>query len=194
VATIFQLGLVVASMSTPTFVALAPSLVLGGIITTLYGLGMAVLARRSAEKATVAPSMPPSGTRSQSCAATDFGPGKPFDFRSALTLAAIVSVIMLGSSVLLTVLGEAGAMLAAAFGGLADAHSAAISMSSLVASGKLAATAAVVPILVGVTANAITKMVVAFDRRSIAFTAQVTAGIVLMVAALWSGTLINGFV
>ena len=60
VATILQLGLVVASTSTATLLALAPPLVLGGIFTTLYGLGMAGLARKSSEVATVAPSMPSS--------------------------------------------------------------------------------------------------------------------------------------
>ena len=90
--------------------------------------------------------------------------------------------MMFGSTVLLNLLGETGAMLAAALGGLADAHAAAISMSSLVAAGKLTPSAAVIPILVGVTANSVTKIVVAAGSHSLRFSIQVGAGILLVTA------------
>jgi uncharacterized membrane protein (DUF4010 family) len=117
--------------------------------------------------------------------------GRPFEFRTALVLGAMVSAIMFGSTVLLSLLGETGAMLAAAVGGLADAHAAAISMSSLVAASKLAPSAAVIPILVGVTANSITKMVVALGSHSLRFSLQVGAGILLVVVGLWVGNLVT---
>jgi uncharacterized membrane protein (DUF4010 family) len=49
IATILQLGLVVASTSTATFLAVLPSLVIGGIVATVYGTVMAALARGSLE-------------------------------------------------------------------------------------------------------------------------------------------------
>ncbi|HEX8967119.1 MAG TPA: DUF4010 domain-containing protein, partial [Chloroflexota bacterium] len=172
IATILQLGIVIASTSGATLVAIAPSLVVGGLVAAAYGAAMAALARGSAET-------------------TALPPGRPFEFRAALTLAVVVSAIMFGTTVLLTVLGETGATLAAALGGLADAHSAAITMSSLVAAGKLGPSVAVTPILVGVTTNSITKMVVAFDRHALGFSLQVCAGIVLVVAGVWGGALVR---
>jgi uncharacterized membrane protein (DUF4010 family) len=172
IATILQLGLVVASTSTPTFLAVLPSLVMGGIVATVYGTVMAAIARGS-----------PKGTT--------LPPGRPFEFRSALALGVIVSTIMVFSTVLLNLLGQPGAMLAGALSGFADAHSAAISMSSLVAAGKLAPAVAVAPILVGVTTNAITKLAVAFDRCSLAFSLQVGIGILLVVGAIWCGALVT---
>jgi uncharacterized membrane protein (DUF4010 family) len=172
IATILQLGVVVGSTSPATLLAIAPSLALGGTVAAIYGAALAAFAR---------------GNTAQSGLVL----GRPFEFRTALVLGAMVSAIMFGSTVLLNLLGETGAMLASAFGGLADAHAAAISMSSLVASGKLAPSAAVMPILVGVTANSITKVVVAFGSHSLRFSLQVGAGILLVVAGLWAGTLVT---
>lgn len=172
VTTVLQLGLVVASVSTDTFAALAPSLLLGGVVASVYGAAIAARARGNTQ-------------------ASPILLGRPFDSRSAFGLATMVSIIMVGSTVLLNVLGETGPILAAAVGGFADAHAAAISISSLVAAGKLGPSAAVVPILVGMTANSITKIVVAFDRCSPAFSIQVAAGVALVVAAMWSGTLVT---
>jgi uncharacterized membrane protein (DUF4010 family) len=172
IATILQLGLVVASTSTPTFFAILPSLILAGSVATVYGAVLAALARGSIQR-------------------SDLPVGRPFEFRSALALGALVSAIMVGSTIALSIFGESGATLAAAVGGFADTHSAAISVSSLVAAGKLGAAAAVVPILVALTTNSIAKLVVAFDRHRIAFSLQVAVGVVLVVASAWSGALIH---
>jgi uncharacterized membrane protein (DUF4010 family) len=170
VATIVQLALVVGSTSSETLLTLAPDLVLSGLAAGGYGATLAILGGRGAKTSALPP-------------------GRPFEVRSAVVLAAVVSAIMVASAVLLAILGERGAVLAAAIGGLADAHSAAISMSSLVAVGKLAPAAAVLPILVGVTANSITKLAVAFDRKNAVFSLLVGLGIVLVVATLWIGAL-----
>ena len=153
IATILQLGVVVASTSTATFLALAPALSAGGLVAGVYGVALAVLSRGSSERTTVAS-------------------GRPFELGAALTLAALVSVIMFGSTILVNVFGQAGAILGAGLGGFANAHSAAISLSSLVAAGILSAAEAVAPILVRVTSNSVTKLVVAFDRDSLSFSAS----------------------
>jgi uncharacterized membrane protein (DUF4010 family) len=171
VATIVQLALVVGSTSAETLLVLAPALVLAGLVATAYGAALALGAR----KVTKTFALPA---------------GRPFEIRAALTLTAVVSVIMFGSAVLLAFFGERGALIAAAAGGLADAHSAAISMSSLVAAGRLTPAAAVVPILVGVTTNSLTKVVLAFDRSNPRFAVEVAIGIVLVAAALWIGALV----
>jgi uncharacterized membrane protein (DUF4010 family) len=172
IATILQLGLVVASTSTPTFFAILPSLILAGSVATVYGAVLAALAGGSIQR-------------------SDLPVGRPFEFRSALALGGLVSGIMVGSTIALSIFGESGATLAAGAGGFADTHSAAISVSSLVAAGKLGAAAAVVPILVALTTNSIAKLVVAFDKQRLAFTLQVAVGVVLVVASAWCGILIH---
>jgi uncharacterized membrane protein (DUF4010 family) len=166
IATIVQLGLVVGSTSTATLVVLAPSLIVGGVVATIYGAVLAARARGG-------------GAHSPSTL------GRPFELRSALVLGVIVSAIMVGSTILLNVLGQTGAMIAAALGGFADAHAAAISISSLVAAAKLSPSAAVAPILLGITANSITKLAVTVGRASVAFSVQVGIGIVLIIASIW---------
>ena len=168
VSTMVQLALVVGSTSPETLSALAPALFLAGLAASGYGAALALGGQRVTE----------------TCA---LPAGRPFEIRAALTLGVVVSAIMFGSAVLLAMFGERGALVAAGIGGLADAHSAAISMSSLVATGKLSPAAAVVPILLGVTTNSITKLVVAFARANPQFTIRVSAGVVLVVAALWIG-------
>jgi uncharacterized membrane protein (DUF4010 family) len=172
VATVVQLALVVGSTSPETLQVLAPALVVAGLVATGYGGVLAVSGVRVAE----------------TCA---FPSGRPFEIRAALTLAAVVSAIMFVSAILLAFFGERGAYAAAAAGGLADAHAAAISISSLVAAGKLTPVAAAVPILLGVATNSVTKLIVAFDRSNPRFTIQVSLGIVLVVAAMWTGALLG---
>jgi uncharacterized membrane protein (DUF4010 family) len=151
---------------------LAPSLVVGGHVAAGYGAAMTVRARGSFGES---------------------GPtlGRPFELRSAILLGTLVSAIMVGSAVLLNVLGPTGALLAAALGGFADAHSAAIAMSSLVTAGKLTPSAAIVPILLGMTANSLTKLVVAISRSSPAFGIQVGTGTLLIIASLWAAALLT---
>jgi uncharacterized membrane protein (DUF4010 family) len=76
---------------------------------------------------------------------------------------------------------------AAAVAGLADAHSAAVSVASLVAANKIAAREAVVPVLAGLTTNTVSKVVFAHVAGGRRFAAQVVPGLVLMIAASWLG-------
>src|SRR5665647_1924373 len=57
--------------------------------------------------------------------------------------------------------GENGIILAAALAGFVDTHSAAISVASLVASGKMTPADAVLPILAGLSTNTLSKLVLA---------------------------------
>jgi uncharacterized membrane protein (DUF4010 family) len=171
VATIMQLALVVGSTSAETLLVIAPALVLAGLVATAYGGALALGGAKVAD----------------TC---ELPAGRPFEIRAALTLAAVVSAIMFVSAILLAVFGERGAFVAAALGGLADAHAAAISMSSLVAANRLTPAAAAVPILLGVTTNSATKLALAFDRSHPRFAVEVSFGVTLAVAALWIGTVV----
>ena len=71
--------------------------------------------------------------------------------------------------------------------GFADAHSAGISAASLVASGKVQASSAAAPILAGLTANTLTKAVVAWSTGRGRYFTQVSVGLVLFLVATWAG-------
>jgi hypothetical protein len=55
------------------------------------------------------------------------------------------------------------------------------------AAGKIEATQAMVPILLGLTTNAVTKAVVAFQAGGPAYANKIVPGLVLMVSASWLG-------
>ena len=77
-------------------------------------------------------------------------------------------------------------MLGVAIAGFGDAHAAAASVASLVASGRLAAADAVVPILAALTTNAASKVVVAIASGGRRFAVPVVGGIALQIAAAWA--------
>jgi uncharacterized membrane protein (DUF4010 family) len=85
--------------------------------------------------------------------------------------------------------GENGIILAAALAGFVDTHSAAISLASLVASEKMTAADAVLPILTGLSTNTISKLVLAGTSGGRFFAVRVTPGLILVVLAAWVGAL-----
>jgi uncharacterized membrane protein (DUF4010 family) len=85
--------------------------------------------------------------------------------------------------------GENGIILAAALAGFADTHSAAIAVASLVATGKLSAADAALPILAGLSTNTISKLVLAGTSGGSAFAVRVIPGLILVVLAAWTGGL-----
>lgn len=116
-------------------------------------------------------------------------PGSAFDLRVTLILAATVTGVTFASAVLNAWLGARGVLVATAIAGFGDAHAAAVSAASLAASGKLPAQQAIIPIFAGITANTITKAIVAFMSGRTEFAARVVPGLALMLVALWVGFL-----
>jgi uncharacterized membrane protein (DUF4010 family) len=86
-------------------------------------------------------------------------------------------------------LGETGVVIGAALAGLVDTHAAALSVASLVASGKLTAQTAVVPILTAMSFNVISKIVVSFSSGSTRFALRIIPGLILSAAATWATAL-----
>jgi uncharacterized membrane protein (DUF4010 family) len=170
VATVVQLAALLAVTSRPALAALARPLLFSGGIAVGYG---AIFAVRGARKVPAEP-MPP---------------GHAFDLRTAVLFATLVSVVMLGAAAVAERFGQQGLLLAAAAAGFADAHSSSASVASLVASGRIAAADAVLPILAAVTANTVTKAVLAGAAGGWRFAAQVVPGLVLVILAAWAGAL-----
>ena len=105
-------------------------LIFGGVSVALYGLIMALsfYHKNGAEMTK---------------------PTRSFSVKTALILAAVIAVVLVASAALSAWFGQAGLVVASAVAGLADVHASTISVASLAVAGKLTATNAVIPILIG---------------------------------------------
>lgn len=171
VSTVVQLVLVVGATSRSTLRELWSSLGLAGVVAVGYGVVFALRAARGE-------------------APESIELGHPVDFKSALAFALVVSAMTLFSAALHAWLGGTGLLVAAAVAGFADAHAPAISTASLVESGRLRASNAVIPILAAMTTNTVTKGVIAFITGPRRFAIEVSVGIVLVIVAAWVGLMI----
>jgi uncharacterized membrane protein (DUF4010 family) len=115
--------------------------------------------------------------------------GRAFSLQSALSFAAVLCVVLLGSAALSHHFGANGAIIAAGLAGFADVHAAAISTATLVGEGKLALGNAAVPILVALSTNTITKGLLAMASGEHRFVARVAPGLVLVAGSAWLGLL-----
>jgi uncharacterized membrane protein (DUF4010 family) len=169
VATIVQMALVLATTSTATLMSMAVPLTCAGVAAALYGTAFTVLALRQRTEAEVQR-------------------GRAFSLRTAFVLALTLSIILIACAALQDRLGENGIILAAALAGFADTHSAAVSVASLVESGKLSASDALLPILAGLSTNTISKIIVAATSGGLLFAARVIPGLIFVALAAWAGT------
>jgi len=108
--------------------------------------------------------------------------------KTALAFGSILAVILVVSAGLQQRFGGAGVLLAAVVAGLVDTHAAAISVATLVASGKVTPQDAVVPILAALTSNTLSKIIMAATSGVWAFALRVVPGLVLVTLGAWVGT------
>ena len=113
--------------------------------------------------------------------------GRAFSLSTAFVFALTLSVILVVSAALRDAFGENGVIVAAALAGFADTHSAAISVASLVAAGKLTPPDAVLPILAGLSTNTISKIVLAASSGGVSFAVRVVPGLIIVACAAWAG-------
>jgi uncharacterized membrane protein (DUF4010 family) len=172
VATVIQMAAVLLVTDRPTFSAMKFPLLLAGAAAAIYGALFTI--KTASQK-------PPE----------DESPGRAFNPVTAVIFAVTVSAILLASAAANRWLGSSGLVIAAGLAGFADTHSAGISVASLVAVGKIDASAAVTPILVGLTTNTITKAVVAITTGGRRFALQVIPGLLLVILAAWIGMLLQ---
>jgi uncharacterized membrane protein (DUF4010 family) len=174
IATIVQMALVLTATSMATLVSLAVPLACAGVAATAYGTAFTILALQQRNEA-------------------ELQRGRAFSLWTAFVFALTLSVILVASAALQERFGENGIIFAAAIAGFADTHSAAVSVASLVASGKLAASDAVLPILAGLSTNTISKIILAATSGGLLFAARVIPGLILVALAAWAGAF-YGFV
>jgi uncharacterized membrane protein (DUF4010 family) len=170
IATVVQMMIVLAATSVTTVRTLSVPLLCAGLAAVVYGTVFTIRALR--EKTEV---------EEQS--------GRAFSLSTALVFALTLSSILVASAALREWFGETGIILAAALAGFVDTHAAAISVASLVASGRMRAADTVLPILAGLSTNTISKMFVAGSSGGRSFAFRVIPGLIVVALAAWAGVL-----
>jgi uncharacterized membrane protein (DUF4010 family) len=193
-ATVIQLSLVLSATSDVTLARMSAPLVFAGVVATVYGALVALRAWRTQRHTGAGPTRvetPPAVAPADADVTAGATPQNPIDLKAAVLFAGMVTVTMLLSAALHAWFGARGVALAAGATGFADAHSAAASVASLVAGRRLPADAAVVPVLVGLSTNSLSKLSVAVLNGPPRFRRTVGVGLVLVLAALWAGWLVG---
>lgn len=167
-ATIMQMCAVLAATSMTVLQVMSVPLLSAGLAAAAYGAVFTIKAMR--------------GTKGVVAQA-----GHAFSFSSAIILAVTLSGILVASAALRENFGEVGVIVGAALAGFADTHSAAVSIASLVASGKMSATDATSPILAALSTNTISKIIVAWTSGGRSFALRLIPGLLLVISAAWAG-------
>jgi uncharacterized membrane protein (DUF4010 family) len=167
-ATIVQMTLLILAISPVTLTALAAPLASGGVSIAAYGFLFTwnSLNNRAEE-------------------IKQFG--QLVSVKMALILALSFGLVLIVSAMLQDWLGQAGLVILSGTAGLADAHAPSISLASLVSTGKLSPEAAVIPILVAFSANAISKLVMAIVSGGRAFAIKFIPALTVQVLMVWLG-------
>ena len=170
IATIVQMAIVLAATSMTTLRTLSIPLICAGFAAIVYGAIFTIQALQQKTE-----------SEAQS--------GRAFSLTAAIAFALTLSSILVASAALQEWFGETGVVAAAALAGFVDTHSSAISVASLVASGKMNAADAVFPILAGLSTNTISKMLLAGFSGGRSFALRVIPGLIFVALAAWAGAL-----
>ena len=170
IATIVQMAIVLAATSMTTLRTLSIPLICAGLAAIVYGAVFTIQALQQKTE-----------SEAQS--------GRAFSLMAAIAFALTLSSILVASAALQEWFGETGVVAAAALAGFVDTHSSAISVASLVASGKMNAADAVFPILAGLSTNTISKMLLAGFSGGRSFALRVIPGLIFVALAAWAGAL-----
>lgn len=171
IATIIQLAVVLSAISPIALRAISPSLILAALAAVGYGAAFTARALRETGSAKEPQ-------------------GHAFSLSAALLFALILSVVLVTAAALQNWFGENGVIIAAAIAGFVDTHSAAVSVASLVASGKISPSGAMLPILAGFSTNTASKMILAGMSGGCQFAGRVIPGLILVLLAAWAGAFV----
>ena len=167
VATVMQLALVLAVTSPAVLYALKWPLLAAGVAAVVYG---ALFTLRSATEA------PEAGQPR----------GRPFDPKTALLFMLVLALAQLASALLTEQLDDRGLLAASALSGLADAHAAAVSAAALAAGDRVAVDLAATGVLVGFSANTVSKIAVALATGGAGYALRLVPGLLLMAGLAWA--------
>jgi uncharacterized membrane protein (DUF4010 family) len=166
VATFIQLLIIVGVTSRTALAVVAIPIVCGGLTIIAYSAFF--------------------GFRTGGEVATDYeGRGHAFDLKSALVVAVSLAAVFVLAAALDLRFGGQGATMAAGIAGFADAHAAAASVAALVAAGNMNARECLIPILIGLTTNTVSKATLAIVSGGSRFALRILPGLALSILATW---------
>lgn len=113
--------------------------------------------------------------------------GHAFDVKTILMFASLVAVFSLLSACLVVWFGDYGVLGGAVTTGLIDVHAAAVSIATLMASGKINSNLGALAILVALSTNMVSKIPAAFALGSRGFAIRVAVGLTALLVGLWAG-------
>lgn len=171
IATVVKLVALLAITSLPLLQAMALPLALAGGVAVLYGM---FFLRRS------------DGTDDS------IAPGHAFSLKSAAGFALMMAIVIAGSALLVHGLGPAGALLGATLAGFANAQAGVVSAGALYLNGDIDLHIAGLAVLATFTANTLAKGGISVWAGGWPFALKLIPGLVLMVAAAWTGLLLQG--
>jgi len=171
VASVVQLGVVLAATNWQTLSIFRLSLVGAGLMAVIYGGLLTFQSLRESGPSSVQV-------------------GRAFSLKTALLFASMIAVVQLLAAALNARFGSNGVIVGSALAGFADSHAPAVSVASLAASGKLDAHASIFAILAGLTTNTFTKMVVAILNGGRRFALQIIPGLILVILGAWAGAIL----
>jgi uncharacterized membrane protein (DUF4010 family) len=172
IATVVQLVAVLSLVNTPLLQRLLPAFAAMGGVAMAFGGWSAWRAVK----------------RSQ--AASDEIGGRAFQPRQALVFSVTVTALLYGAALLQQSFGASGALVGIALGGFADTHSAAASAGALVARNAVSLPVGVWAVLLAVTTNTCTKLIVAGIGGGRRFALALAPATLAMLATLWGAALI----
>ncbi len=164
VATMVQLALLIAAADTKLLGRLAVPLAAGGVTALAYAIVQTVRARR----AEVEPDR-----------------GGAFKLSSALFFAGFVALLSLGTALAEQWVGQGAILVTSVLAGFVDAHAPAAALASVTAADRLPSATGELGVLLALSANAATKIVLSTTARNRAFALGVIPGIALSIAATW---------
>jgi uncharacterized membrane protein (DUF4010 family) len=167
-ASIIELAVVIGATDPATLAAVALPLALSALTAGVYGGVFAFNAAR--------------GTP-----ATSIERGHAFDLRIALGFSVAVTVVTFAAAALRDALGSSGLVLGVGVAGLVDIQSGAIAVAGLSAAGKLASDHTMVPILAGLSASTLTKVILAVVTGGRRYALYVVPGLLLVLVSAWAG-------
>jgi uncharacterized membrane protein (DUF4010 family) len=168
VSTVILLALILAVTYPVLLIRMGPALIGMGACAVLYG---AVFTRHALKRPL--PGEAPSG--------------RAFQPRQAILFAVTITVVLWLAAWVGDHAGAWGAVTTITASGFADAHSASATAAAMARQGSLDVTTALLAILGAITANTITKGVVAATSGGGGFARKLAPGLALMLVALYAG-------
>jgi uncharacterized membrane protein (DUF4010 family) len=171
-ATVLQMSMVLSLVNSDLLAQLAPGLAGMGLVA----VGWAWAGMRAVR-------------RDPACEATPAQAGRAFQPAYALAFSATITAVLLMAAFLERRYGAVGALFGITIGGFADTHSAGASAAALQAKGALSMHSAQLGVMLAMTANTVSKLLVAQTTGGWGFVRATAPALLVMLAALWVVTL-----